>query len=360
MKCKVKIGDFAKELRLLEKIVGKKPTIAVLENVLIQVVEGTLVMSATDLEVALVGACLADVDEPGEFTLPVKRLTDMVKAQSGDVIELYGEDESDTITFKCGKFRSKLQTLPAHDFPAIQDMDSKPVLIPRAVLKDMLPKIRYAISEADTRYTVNCAYMDLNGKKITLVSTDAARLSIVEQEWDNEYAGEPALVHIKAVDQLLALLGEREEIKDVKFNVSENHLFFEVDGRLLIARKVAGNFPKYQRLVPEDPGHTAEVDKDMLLGVLKRLILVDSVIKMDLSPGVLSMSTIGSGIGEGSEDLLVTYDGPELSMFYVGSNLIEFVEQSNRDIVTMSFRSATHPAMFADEDFVNIVMGVKR
>src|SRR5262245_32121701 len=115
MKIIVKNADISKELNLLERIAGKKPTIAVLANVLIQAQTNTLVMSATDLEVGLVSACTAQVEEPGAITLPAKRFMDIVRAQSDNELILQS-DARGTVNFSSGKFRSRLQALPASDF----------------------------------------------------------------------------------------------------------------------------------------------------------------------------------------------------------------------------------------------------
>ena len=359
MKCKVKNADFSRELRLLEKVVGKKPTIEVLSNVLIQVHESALVMSATDLEVGLIGACVAEVEEPGSLTLPVKRLTSIVKAQSGDEITL-STDSRGGVTFKSGKFRSTLQTLPPTDFPTMPNMEGEVLELSRDDLKRMIPQVRYAISDQDSRYLLHCAYMGLDPERLLLAAIDGPRLSVVESKRSGEEGYDPVLVPAKAMDELSALLGEQQEKEVVQFSRSERHLFFDVDGRLMISRQIDGNFPQFDRFLPKDPGHKAVIDRDMVSSVLNRLVLIDDVVKLHFQSGVLGLSSIGSGVGNGEEDLFMEYDGPEMTVHYDGTLLLNFTSQAPSQNITLALKDEKSPLLLQDGDFQNVVMGVKK
>ena len=360
MKCKVKNLDFSRELRLLEKVVGKKPTIAVLSNVLVEVHEKALVMSATDLEVGLVGACVAEVEEPGAFTLPVKKLSDLVKVQSGDEITLTLEPKG--VTFRSGKFRSTLQTLPPEDFPPMPEMEGDIIELPRDDLKLMLQQVRYAVCESDSRYLLNCVYMGLEESTFRLAAIDGPRLSVSVSPRPGEEAVDPVLIPGKALDELMALLSEQDEGGTVKFCRNERHLFFEVDGRLMVSRQIDGKFPNYEKFLEGSAdGHVATVDRDMVASVLKRLVLIDDVVKLHVQDGILGLSSVGSGVGDGDEELFMSYEGPELERCYNGNLFLDFLGQAPSQEVEFVFHdSEKRPTLLRDKDFRNIVMGIKK
>ena len=362
MKCRLKNSDFARELRLLTGVVSKKPAIPVLSNVLIRAYEGALEMSATDLDVGLIGVCPAEVEEPGDITLPAKRLSDMVRAQSGDMVDM-STDARGGVVFKADKFRSRLQTLPAADFPKIPDMEGEQLELPRNDFKCMLPQVRYAINDSDSRYFLNGAYMGLAEGKLVLAAVDGPRLSLTTTLRPGDEVAEPALVPSKALDELYALLAEQEEQGAIQFSRTKRNLFFEVDGRLMFTRQVDGKFPDYERLVTTTAKNNrrATVDRELFASVLNRLTLIDEIVSMHLSSDTLGLSTQGAGIGDGEEEFPVQYDGPEMKVHCKGSYLMDFATCAISDRISLAFGdNARTPLLLQDGDYWNVVMPIKK
>lgn len=357
MKVTVKNADIARELNHLEKIVGKKPTIQVLANVLIKAQEGTIILCATDLEIGLVGACAAQVDEPGSITLPAKKLVEIVRAQTDPELRL----ESDTrgaVQFTSGKFKSRLQSLPATDFPGIPSINGHPSMtLPRAPLKSMLQQVRYAMSDKDQRYYMRGAYMALPEGQLLLAATDMARLSLTEVPREGE-PWESTLVPDKAVDELIALLSEDGQT-DVTFVRSDRHLFFVVEGRLLISRQVDGKFPNYERIIPHNNQHVATIDRESFVAVLRRLILIDEVVVLHLTEDALDCTAASAEVGDGAEAVPVNYSGPEMTLRFKGIYILDFLTAAIGQNVTMELAGADRPALLRDGQFINIVMGMR-
>lgn len=353
----VKVVDLSRELNLLEKIVGKKPTISVLANVLIQAGMGHLTMAATDLEIGLVSGCVADVTEPGAITLPAKKLVEIVRAQTGDTITLT-DDTRGAVKFASGKFASRLQALPAKDFVGIPNNDGMATWpIPRQALKQALPQVRYAISDKDTRYFTKGAFFSFDQDTLTVAATDQSRLSVVKMARPGD-ARDAILVPAKAVDELIALLNEPGD-GDVLFAQSERHLFFEVDGRLFISRQVDGKFPAWERIVPKGNDKVATVDRQELIHVLKRMILLDDIVQLSLQAFTLDVSSASADVGEGIERLVVEYDGPSLTLKYQGQYLLDFLSSATSEKVSLAFKDTVTAALLTDGDYMNVVMGMR-
>lgn len=357
MEITVKNVDISRELNLLEKVVGKKPTISVLANVLIQANAGGLLLSATDLEIGLVGACPADVKTPGAVTLPARKLMEIVRAQTGNELTLK-EDTKGAVRFTSDKFSSRLQSLPAKDFPGIPSMEGHPSLtIPRKNLKDVIAQVRYAISEKDSRYYTKGAYVAFQENRLTLVATDSARLSIASMSREGPER-EAILVPSKCIDELAALLSEQGD-SDITFAQSERHLFFDLDARLLISRQVDGKFPAYEKIIPKDNKLQAQIDRQEFINVLRRLVIIDDVIELSLKAFTLDVTSASQEVGDGVERIVVDYDGPDQVMRFKGQYILDFLTAASGEKITMALRDAAAPALFIDGEFLNVVMGMR-
>lgn len=353
----VKNSDFSRELNLLEKVVGKKPTISVLANVLITANMGGLLLSATDLEIGLMGACAADVHEPGAVTLPARKLMEIVRAQSDGALTLK-EDTRGAVKFTSGKFTSRLQSLPARDFPGIPSIEGHPSLVlPRNGLKAGITQIRYAISDKDSRYYTQGAYLAFADNGLTMVSTDSARLAITQLARTGA-ARDAVLVPSKCLDELLVLLGEPGD-SDVTFAQSERHLFFDLDGRVLISRQVDGKFPAYERIIPKHNEHKAMIARQEFVLILRRLVLINDVVALSFKEHTLDASAVSVEVGDGAEHMVIDYAGPELLMRFRGEFLLDFLNAASSDNIVIAMRDTASPIILMDGGYQNVLMGMR-
>lgn len=356
MNITVKIVDLARELNFIEKIVAKKPTIPVLTNVLIQANMGGLVLSATDLEIGLIGACAAVVVESGAVTLPAKKLMELVRAQSAPDVVITS-DAKGVVKIQSGKFLSRLQAMPAADFPGIPHMPSENLfIIPREPMRDMLKQVRFAISDTEKSYFMRGAYLASKDGKMVLAATDARRLSVTRYAHTDNL--DATLISVKALDELFLLLGEPGD-GDITFAKSERHLFFDLDGRLLIARQIDGKFPNFERIIPKGNDNVATVDRVEFATVLKRLILISDVVVLVLSNGTLKASSSSNEIGDGVELVEANYTGPTLEVRYNGQFLIDYLDAATSETITFALKDATQALLMSDGEFINVVMGMK-
>src|SRR5262245_458852 len=236
-------NELLRELQLFQGIVERKNTIPMLANVLIEAKGDEVRMLATDLEVALRSRCQAAVSKGGSLTLPAKKLYEIVKALPETDVRI--EEDKKGVKVAADRFDSRMQTLPREDFPTLPDASGKTrATLPRNALKQMVEKTQFAITGEDTRYFLNGAKFVLRPDTLTLVATDGHRLALVEVAHKvgiNEEIG--VILPKKTLLELGKLLAEDEG--DVLFEAGENHLFFDVGGRMLISRMIDGQFPDY-------------------------------------------------------------------------------------------------------------------
>src|SRR6478672_6354986 len=237
MELVVRKNVLLRELQLFQGIVERKNTIPILANVLMEAKGDEVRFLATDLEVGLRSRCQAAVAKGGALTLPAKKFYEIIKALPETDIRI-AEDKGG-VKVAADRFDSRMQTLPREDFPTLPESSGAPsATLPRAVLKEMVAKTQFAITGEDTRYFLNGALFVLRPDSMSLVATDGHRLALVTTKRDEPTQTDEvrAILPKKTLGELARLLTEGDE--DIRYERGENHLFFDVGGRLLISRMI--------------------------------------------------------------------------------------------------------------------------
>ena len=253
MELVVRKTDLLRELQLFQGIVERKNTIPILANVLIEATGDEVKLLATDLEVGLRSKCTAAVSKGGSLTLPAKKLYEIVKALPETDVRI--EEDRNGVKVAADRFDSRMQTLPREDFPTLPEgTGSYNASLPREVLKQMVAKTQFAITGEDTRYFLNGALFILRPDSMSLVSTDGHRLALITVPRDQTRRGKTddevrVILPRKTLLELGRLLAEGEG--DIQYERGENHLFFDIGGRLLISRMIDGQFPAFERVIPK-------------------------------------------------------------------------------------------------------------
>ena len=192
--------------------------------------------------------------KPGSLTLPAKKLYEIVKALPETDVRI--SEDKNGVKVAADRFESRMQTLPKEDFPAVPEATGAiNATLPRAAIREMVAKTQFAITGEDTRYFLNGALFILQPGSMSLVATDGHRLALVNVDRPKTAAkgkdGEEvrAILPRKTLWELGKLLSESDS--DIQYERGENHLFFEVGGRMLISRMIDGQFPAFERVIPE-------------------------------------------------------------------------------------------------------------
>ena len=300
MELVVRKNELLRELQLFQGIVERKNTIPILANVLLEAKGDEVRLLATDLEVALRSRCQAAVAKGGSLTLPAKKLYEIVKALPETDVHI--EQDKNSVKVAADRFDSRIQTLPREDFPTLPDASGKArATLPRKVLKEMVAKTQFAITGEDTRYFLNGAKFILRPDDITLVATDGHRLALVSASHKSGVTEEIGVILPK---KTLLELGKLllEDDGDVQFERGENHLFFDVGGRVLISRMIDGQFPAYERVIPKGNDKSIEFERDRLTNAIKRVALLSNersrAVKLDIDNGKVEVTSSSSEFGE--------------------------------------------------------------
>ena len=347
MELVVRKNDLLRELQLFQGIVERKNTIPILANVLIDANGSQVKLLATDLEVALRSTCSASVAKSGSLTLPAKKLYEIIKALPETDVRIL-EDKSG-VKVAADRFDSRMQTLPREDFPSLPDATGTGrVALPRSALKEMVAKTQFAITGEDTRYFLNGAKFVMKPDSMTLVATDGHRLALVEVEHQLGVKEESGVIlPKKTLLELGKLLLEGDG--DVMFESGENHLFFEVGGRMLISRMIDGQFPAYERVIPKANDKHVEFERERLTNAVKRVALLSNersrAVKLEIKKGKVDVTSSSSEFGEAREELTVDYAGAPLTISFNAQYVLDFLNVVESDVVMLSLKDEVSQAV---------------
>jgi DNA polymerase-3 subunit beta len=212
-------------------------------------------------------------------------------------------------------------------------------------LSAMIARTMFAISMEESRFTLNGALLLLSGKTMTMVATDGHRLAFVERPSGvagNGSAGYRALVPRKAMGEIGKLADDNTTETNLRFAGDDNHLFFELGPRLLITRKLTGNFPDYERVLPQDNTHIARLSKDEVKGAIERVAQFaderSRAIRVQFVAGEIRIFSSALETGESEESVPGEYSGPDLEIGFNAQYLLEFLRAIPQNQVTFSLK----------------------
>jgi len=343
--------DLLRELQLFQGIVERKNTIPILANVLLEATGGEVKFLATDLEVGLRSKCSATVAKGGSLTLPAKKLYEIVKALPETDVRI--EEDRSGVKVAADRFDSRMQTLPREDFPTLPEgTGSYSASLPRDVLKHMVSKTQFAITGEDTRYFLNGALFILRPDSMSLVSTDGHRLALITVPRDKTKKPKAedevrVILPRKTLLELARLLGEGEG--DIQYERGENHLFFDIGGRLLISRMIDGQFPAFERVIPKTNDKRVEFDRDRLTSAVKRVALLSNersrAVKFQMDKGKVEIASSSPEFGEAKEVLMVDYAAAPVTICFNAQYVLDFLSVVETDSVSLEFKDEMSQAV---------------
>lgn len=362
MKIKVLKNSLLSSLQKVDSIVGTRSTLQILSNVFIQAVEDKLILVTTDLDIRIKKEISAEVIEPGETTLPVKKFLEIARELLGD--EVFLETEQNHMTIRNGNATFKLLGLPVDDFP-VPDKSSviRSFTINQNELSRNLNLISYAVKQDETRKSLNGILLSTSENNITSVATDGRRLALVERSLENFTGADGnVIIPIKSAKELGKLLGKTGS---TRIEISANLVNFIMDDATVMTTKIIEeNYPNYRQVIPVAFSKNINVKKENFLSVLRRVSTVvserSSYIKVVFSKNKLEMSASSTEFGESCDFMEIEYDGPEIIISFNPIFLREPLEHIDSDNVTIKINDGYSPVAMSNEDgFLYVVMPMR-
>ncbi len=366
MEFSVQRTDLLKELTLSQGVIERKTTIPILSNLLLEATGESLRMTATDLELGIRSSCAAKVKKGGSMAAPAKKLFDYVRQLEELEIQFKTVESAGggVLQVTCGRSHVRMAGMARENFPVLPDMPGRLARISPELFGQMIRRTVFAISNEESRYTLNAGLLLLKPETMTMVATDGHRLAHVETETskdsDTGVSGElRVLVPKKAMTELSRLLGDVEEGASIEFAKDDNHLFFQIGTRLLISRMLSGQFPNYEAVMPKNNDQKVDLPANALTAAVRRVSLFSDershAIRLQLSKDEVKISSTGTEVGEGAEDTLaVSYAGEALEMGFNWQYLIDFLGAAGAETITFEFKDGQSAAQMRPETEENL------
>jgi DNA polymerase III subunit beta len=330
MEFSVKKFDLLEELVLTQGVVERKTTIPILSNLLCEAKGNRLTITATDLELSICTSCEAKIKKDGAGTVPAKKLLELVRLLPEEEIR-FRLLENNWVQIACDRKNYKLVGLAKDNFPALPTFPHALVKIPAKLLASLIAKTTFAISQEESRYTLNGALLVLKPGSITMVATDGHRLAMIESDhkFDGFSSETRVLVPKKAMNEVQRLAAEAGTEDVVDFAQDESHLFFQFGGRLLTCRKLTGQFPNYEAVLPRDTNRNVVIERDELENTLRRVSqLADQrshAVKFTVAKEGLEISASSPEYGEAKEAIEREFKGEPITIGFNAQYLLDFL-----------------------------------
>ncbi|MBL4711595.1 MAG: DNA polymerase III subunit beta [Gammaproteobacteria bacterium] len=333
-------------LNPLQQIIGaveKRQTMPALSNVLIKTTENSLTLTATDLEIELVSQINIIIDEPGEITVPARKLLDICKSLPNESQITFSVKAKKALVTS-GRNRFTLTTLPAKDFPALDAINSiYEFEITQEKLHDIIDKTAFAMAQQDVRYYLNGLMLEISANYLRAVATDDHRLAYCEKETHADIADiKQVILPRKGVLELVRLLDTSEDI--VKVTLGSNHLQVVFNGLRLTSKIIDGRFPDYNRVIPTDGGNVVTADRDQLRQSLLRASILSNEkyrgIRLILEKDLIKLQAHNPDQEEAYIEQEVVYAGDDIEIGFNVNYLLDVLNVVNCEMVQASLRDS--------------------
>lgn len=361
MKIMIQRDDLLIPLQQVIGAIEKKQTLSALANVLIKSESNSFTLTATDLEIELVATVNQMMDEAGEITLPAKKLLDICKALPSDA-QLSIQVKDGKALIKSGRSRFTLTTLPASDFPCIDEISSVyEFKMPQNILKTLIDKTAFAMAQQDVRYYLNGLMMEVASGVIRTVATDGHRLSFCEKNIDADLTdNKQVIIPRKGVSELQRLLSDTDE--EINIILGNNHIQCSLTHQRFTSKLIDGRFPDYKRVMPESSGNNMLFNREALKQALVRASILSNEkyrgIRMIIDNNLLKLQAQNPDQEEADVELEIVYDGPIIEMGINVNYMIDVLNTSHQETVQGFIKDANSSCllMFPEEDSAKYVI----
>jgi DNA polymerase-3 subunit beta len=353
-------------LQAVAGIVERRHTLPILANVLMRKTAGRIEFTTSDLEIQVrTGAELGGDAGSLSTTVGARKLIDILRSLPADQTVTLSSNQN-KLTLQGGKSRFTLQTLPADDFPLVNEVvDFGPaVAVPQKTLKSLINHVHFAMAVHDIRYYLNGILFIAEGRALTLVATDGHRLALAQATLEADVAKQDVILPRKTVLELQRLL--KDEDTPIEMRFAANQAKFIFSGMEFVTKLVEGKFPDYNRVIPKMLKNAITLGRAPLLASLQRAAILTSekfkAVRVNVEPGTLRLSASNAEQEEAKEEIEIDYGGDAIEIGFNVTYLIDALANSSSEMVKLELQDGSSSALFTLPDqpgFKYVVMPMR-
>lgn len=341
-----------KPLQAVIGVVERRQTMPILSNVLVVVKDGQLAITATDLEVELVAVAEVDTDVGGEITVSGRKFLDICRALP-EGTEITVGLSGEKLSVKGGRSRFNLSTLPAAEFPVVDDIKAgQTITVSQETLGRLIEKTHFAMAQQDVRYYLNGMMLETSGEFLRAVATDGHRLSLCQADMAGAALDEQqVIVPRKGVLELQRLMGGDG---DLDIELGANHVRIQLDGIRFTSKLIDGRFPEYERVIPKESSNELKADRGEFRSALQRTAILSNEkyrgIRLVIRDSGVVLQAHNPEQEEAEEELAVEYGGEDIEIGFNVNYLLDALGAVEGDVVTLSVQDSNSSCLIRQPD----------
>ena len=360
MKIKVKRDGLIAPIQLISNVVERRQTLPVLANMKIKVENGRLEMVGTDLEVELQTNSDVEMESAGEVTMPAKKLNDIWRSLPATE-DIVLEQVNDKVTIKCGRGKYSLSTIGVNEFPdSLGFVEAEPINIDSDIFKQSVEQVSFAMAQQDVRYFLNGMLLEVEGRVIKLVATDGHRLAMTEMSLGAGSSGSTekarAIIPRKGVLELLKIIDGSDEFQ---LCMSDKLVSVQASDRRFTSKLVEGQFPDYNKVVPEGGSIEVSLDRLVFRDALQRASILSNEkyrgVRLSLSKGAVKIQANNPEQEEAEEVLESDYEGSDLEIGFNVGYIIDVLSVLDSEEVRITLSDGNSSALLEGVDESNAI-----
>ena len=350
--------EVVKSINLTLGVVEKRQTLPILSNVLFEVDESSLKLTATDLESEIsTTSTISNFKSGGKITAPARKLSDLCRLMP-DLAEIHFYLDGDNLKIETESGKYNLSTLPSEDFPVFETEDTQSQInISSQNLKNLITKTSFAMGNQDWRHYLNGLYMMIDDKVITTVATDAHRLAMATSSL-NEASSESTsgIVPRKSINEIGKLVGDESE--NVVIQLGQTSIAANVSGTTFVSKLIEGKFPDYEQVIPSGESSLLVVDRKNFSESLSRVSVLSSEkykgVRIITKKDSLNISANNPEKEQGEENLSCEYQGEEIDIAFNVNYLQEILSTIDSENIEINFFGSEKSCLITDPNSENL------
>ena len=353
MKFSINREYLLKPLQQVAAVVEKRQTLPVLSNVLLEVSNGQLSMTGTDLELELVARLPLEGEFlEGETTVPAKKLVDIAKSLPAEA-DIRFELDGERMLVRSGRSRFTLSVLPASEFPNLEEESAgNRFEIAPTVLRNLIDRTAFSMAQQDVRYYLNGMLFELTSGRLRTVSTDGHRLALCDAELVSPVDEVSVILPRKGVMELSRILGDAGE--SVQLSIGRNHVRIVVGPITFTSKLVDGKFPDYERVIPREGSRHVVADRETLRQALTRVAILSNEkfrgVRVQLSEASFRIVANNPEQEEAEEEVSVDFSGSPLEIGFNVSYLLDVLNNMSGPQVDIELGDSNSSALISDPE----------
>lgn len=354
-------NNFIKGIQVVHNIISSKANLPILSYLALEAREKTIYLTATDLDIGITCEIPADIGESGKIVMPAKKTGDIIREFPENTININAA-KNNLISIESKKCQFKLMGLPYEEFPKLPKLTNQEVIkLNQDDLQQMLSLVAFAVSNDETRYTLNGVLLKIQDNDLSLVATDGRRLACYQKKINqNLNKSIEIIIPIKAIHEINRNLSEEGE---VLLGVGTNQVLLDFGKIQIISRLIEGEFPDYRQIIPAPSTNKIKINREQFLLATKRAALLTTLdyqaMKLEVFKNKLVVSKSTPDVGESREEVGCEYTGKNTIIGFNPNYLIDVLKNLNDETIELEITDSEKPGIIRSNGYIYIILPIK-